>query len=75
MLLRRVTSMLREAEDLICSVLSRLTVFHRQVFSSTATWRANADEMVTNSGQPGELQPCRFPLLQSINYLNHVTKC
>ena len=39
--------------------------------TSMATCRANADKMVTNSGQPGGLQPCRFPILQSINYLDH----
>ena len=37
--------------------------------TTMATWRAtNADKMATNSGQPGELQPCRFPMLQSINH-------
>jgi len=33
----------------------------------------NADKMVTNSGQPGELQPCKFPILKSINYLDHLS--
>ena len=33
--------------------------------TTMATWRAtNADKMASNSGQPGELQPCRFPILQ-----------
>ena len=42
--------------------------------TAMATWRAtDADKMATNSGQPGELQPCRFPILQSVNYLDH--KC
>ena len=44
--------------------------------TTMATWRTtNAGKMATNSGQPRELQPCRFPigLLQSINYLDY--KC
>ena len=28
--------------------------------------------MAINSGQPGGLQPCRFPILQSINYFIHM---
>jgi len=33
------------------------------------TWQAtNADKIATNSGQPGELQPCKK--LQSMRYLD-----
>ena len=43
--------------------------------TTMAAWRAtNTDKMATNSGQPGELQPCRFPILQSINYLDHMSQ-
>jgi len=34
------------------------------------SWRAtNADKMATNSGQPGELQPCKFSILKSFSHL------
>ena len=43
--------------------------------TTTATRRAtNADKTVTTSGQPGGLQPCRFPTLQSINDLDHMSQ-
>jgi len=38
------------------------------------TWReTNADKMATYTSQPGELQPCKFPILQTINYLDHMS--
>ena len=38
-------------------LLVELFILCSQV-TTMATWTANADRMVTNTGQPGELQPC-----------------
>ena len=42
--------------------------------TTMATWKANADKMVMNSGQPRDLKPCRFPILHSINYSDHMSQ-
>ena len=45
------------------------------LLTTTATWRVtNADKAVMTSGQPGASQPCRFPILQSINYLDRMSQ-
>ena len=39
----------------------------RRLLLQPTAWRAN-------SGQPGELQPCRFSILQSIDHLDHISQ-
>jgi len=50
-----------------------LTIHTLQSHDYHTWWATNPDKMATNSGQPVELQPCQFPILQSIYCLLHMS--